>query len=152
MQPQNDRNNIVNETHQKLTVVWGALLSSQFVLLAILYFRKKELFHFDLSQPLAGSNPMMAAVLACLSITAFLLSFVLKSRMLKQAENEQNIAIVQTAMIVACALCESISLLGLVLAFAANYKYFFLWFGLGIFGIILHFPKRKHLIAASYKI
>jgi hypothetical protein len=48
-------------------------------------------------------------------------------------------------------LCEAISLLGVALAFAFSYQYFFLWFALGILGTILHFPKRDNLVAASYK-
>lgn len=150
MEPVKDQNNVA-ETHQKLSVVWGALLSSQLLFLLLVFFTKKELFGFDLSQSLAGKNPAMVLVLAGLGLTAFVLSFVLKSRMLKQAEEQQNTAFVQSALVVSCALCESISLLGLVLAFAADYQYFFLWFALGILGIILHFPQKKHLIAASYK-
>jgi hypothetical protein len=37
------------------------------------------------------------------------------------------------------------------MAFAFSYQYFFLWFALGILGMILHFPKRDNLIAAAYK-
>jgi len=79
------------------------------------------------------------------------LSFVLRKRFINQAINEQKLQLVQTAMIIGCALCESITLFGVVLAFAQNYQYFFLWFALGILGIILHFPRRENLIAASYK-
>jgi hypothetical protein len=59
---------------------------------------------------------------------------------------------VQTAMIIGCALCESISLFGLLLVFLEGYQYFFLWFALAILGFVLHFPRRENLIAASYKI
>jgi hypothetical protein len=54
-------------------------------------------------------------------------------------------------MIVGCALCESVSLFGIMLAFVADYQYFFLWFILGIGSMIFHFPRRDNLIAASYK-
>jgi len=150
MQLLEDKNDI-GENLQKLKVVWAVLLTSQLFLLLLAFFAKKELFDLNFSQPLAGKNPVMVLVAACLSLTAFVLSFVLKAGMLKQAEEQQNAAFVRSALVLSCALCESISLVGLLLAFAADYPYFFLWFALGIFGIILHFPKKKHLIAASYK-
>lgn len=150
MEPLEDKNDIASN-QQRLAVVWAVLLTSQLFLLLLVFFSKKELFDLDFSQPPARENPLMVIVLACLSLTAFVLSFVLKAGMLKQAEEQQKPAFVQSALIVSCALCESISLFGLLLAFAADYRYFFLWFALGILGIILHFPKKKHLIAASYK-
>ncbi len=139
------------ETQQKMVVIWGALMSSQFIFLMVLYFIKKELFHIDLSQPLAGNNPMLVAMGAVLSLTTFALSFAMKGRLVKQAEAEQNVALVQTGHIVAYALCESISLVGFMLAMLIGYQYFFLWFAAGIFGILLHFPRRKYIAAAGYK-
>jgi hypothetical protein len=38
-----------------------------------------------------------------------------------------------------------------MLAFVADYQYFFLWFILGIGATIFHFPRRDNLIAAGYK-
>lgn len=141
----------IDERYQKLRVVWSVLLTSQFFLLSVVFFSKNELFKFEFTQPLAGNNPVMVLVLAVVGLTSFALSFFMRWRMLKQAEAEQNPDFVQTALIISCALCESISLFGLVLAFALEYQYFFLWFGLGILGIILHFPRKQALLAATYK-
>jgi len=41
--------------------------------------------------------------------------------------------------------------LGIVLAFAFAYQYFFAWFALGIIGILLHYPRRDDIVSASYK-
>ncbi|MBK9162903.1 MAG: hypothetical protein IPM21_03185 [Acidobacteria bacterium] len=57
---------------------------------------------------------------------------------------------VMTGLIVACAVCESISLMGFVLAIAFGYQYFFFWFIIGIIGIFMHFPRRQHLLEAVY--
>lgn len=120
--------------------------------LVILFTTKPELFKFDFSKPLLdGENSIVVIALAILGIVTFLLSFVLKKKFLAQAVNEQKTELVQTAMIIACALCEATTLFGLVIAFAFTYQYFFAWFALGILGIILHFPKRDDLFAASYK-
>jgi hypothetical protein len=75
----------------------------------------------------------------------------LKRKFINQAINEQKTDLVQTAVIIGCALCEATTLFGFTLVFISNYPYFFLWFALGILGIILHFPKRDNFIAASYK-
>lgn len=148
---QNENQN-ANAQYQTLVIIWGALLMSQFMFLVILFTTKPELFKFDFSKSLLdGENSIVVIALAILGIITFLLSFVLKKKFLAQAVNEQKTELVQTAMIVACALCEATTLFGLVIAFAFTYQYFFAWFALGILGIILHFPKRDDLFAASYK-
>ena len=141
-----------NAQYQTLVIIWGALLMSQFMFLVIIFVTKPELYNFDFSKPLlGGENFVVIILLAILGISTFLLSFVLKKKFLAQAVNEQKPALVQTAMIVGCALCEATTLFGLVLAFAFSYQYFFAWFALGILGIILHFPKRDNLFAASFR-
>jgi len=141
----------VEQQYRTLTIIWLALLGSQIMLLVVIFFAKPEVFRFDLSKPPLGENPLITIMFAFLAISNLGLSFILSGKYLNQAIGEQKIALVQTAMIIGCALCEAISLFGVVMAFAFSYQYFFLWFGLGIFGIILHFPKRGNLIAASYK-
>jgi F0F1-type ATP synthase membrane subunit c/vacuolar-type H+-ATPase subunit K len=141
----------IEEIQQRLTVMWGALLTSQSMFLLVLYFIKKPLFAFDLSGPIGGSNPALAAVAAVLAISSFTLSFVLNAALRKRGAAEQNTAHVQTGLIIACAFCESISLMGFLLAFLIDYPLFFLWFALGILGIVLHFPLKKYLLRASLR-
>jgi F0F1-type ATP synthase membrane subunit c/vacuolar-type H+-ATPase subunit K len=117
MQQRPNEPETIEQIQQRLVVLWGALLTSQFVFLLVLYSAKRQLFAFDLSGPLGGTNPIMAAMLGVLALASFSLSFVIGSQLRKKAENEQNVAIVQTALIISCALCESISLLGFLLAF-----------------------------------
>jgi F0F1-type ATP synthase membrane subunit c/vacuolar-type H+-ATPase subunit K len=134
-----------------MSILWLALLVSQLMFLVVLFFTKRELFNFDFSKSLLGDNPAITIAFAFLGVSTFLLSFVLKRKFINQAINEQKTAPIQMAVIIGCALCEATTLLGFTLAFITNYQYFFLWFTLGILGIILHFPKRDNLIAASYK-
>ena len=119
--------------------------------IVVLFFAKREVYNFDFSKSPLGENPMIIIVFAVLGLSTFLISFVLRKKFLAQAVSEQKPALVQTALVIGCALCEAATLFGLVLAFAFNYQFFFLWFALVILGIILHFPKRDNLIAASYK-
>ena len=147
---QNQKSNVEGQ-YQTLAIIWFSLLVSQFMFLVVLFFAKREIYNFNFSKSPLGENPMIIVVFAVLGLSTFLISFVLRKKFLDQATGEQKPALVQTALVVGCALCEATTLFGLVLAFAFDYQFFFLWFALGILGIILHFPKRDNLIAASYK-
>jgi len=148
---QTPQNTNVEAAYRVSIIIWFAILVSQFFLLLVLFFYKGELFKLDFSKPLLGENAPFIIVLAFVAVSTVLLSFIIKSKLRAQAINQQNPALLQTGTIIALALCESASLFGLVLAFAFDYPYFFLWFALGILGILLHFPRRENFIAASYK-
>jgi hypothetical protein len=139
------------QAYRTLVIIWAALLMSQFLFLVIIYVVKPEVFRFDFSKPLLGENAVFIIALTGISVLNFAMSLVLRKKFLSQSIAEQKIPLVQTAMISGCALCESISLFGLLLVFQQSYQYFFLFFALAILGFILHFPRREHLIAASYK-
>jgi len=141
----------VEQIYKTLLIIWFALLMSQALFLVVVFFSKPEVFRIDFSKPLLGDNAAIVLAFAALALANFALSFIMKRRSFEQAVEKQELSYVQTGLVLACAFCESISLLGLVLAFAFAYQYFFLWFALGIIGIVLHFPRRDALIAASYK-
>ena len=140
----------IEQSYKLLTMIWFALLFSQLMFLAVVFFAKPEVFRFDFTKPLLGENSAIVLAFAALAVTNFGLSFVMKKRSYEQAVAEQKIAYVQTGLILACAFCEAISLLGIILAFAFSYQYFFLWLALGIIGILLHFPRRDDVYAATY--
>lgn len=124
---------------------------SQFCFLVVLYFAEPNVFEFDFTKPVIDQNALVIVIFAAVGIFNFALSFLLKKKFLDQAIEEQNVSYVQTAMIVGCALCESVSLFGMMLAFVAEYQYFFAWFIVGIVGMLFHFPKRDNVIAAKFK-
>ncbi len=141
-----------SDAYQTFMVIWVALFVSQFLFAGLALFVKPELLRFDLTKPLLGENPVVVVVIAMISLANFGLSFGLRNKFLAQSVAEQNIALVQTAMIAGCALAESISLFGLVLAFAFDYQWFFLFSGLGILTTLLHLPRRSDIAAASFKV
>lgn len=141
----------ITQSYQTMVVIWFALLMSQIILLVVVYIAKPEVYKFDFNKPILGENAPVIIVFAVLAIANLVISFVMKKRSFQQAVEKQQIALVQTGQIMAYAFCEAISLLGIVLAFAFSYQYFIAWFALGILGIILHFPRRDDVIAASYK-
>jgi len=137
--------------YQTLVVLWAAILMSQVMLILVLFFTKKELFEFRFSQPIEGQSGSMILGFAVVAITCVGFSFAFKRRFLERAIEQQESKLVQTGLIIAFALCEAASLIGMSLAFAFDYQYFFVWFILGIVGTLLHFPRQSDLLAAGYK-
>lgn len=146
-----NQNRNVEHLFRTLAIIWGILLLSQFMFIFVLTQATPELFKFDFSAPIFDENAIFVVAFAVMAIFNLVLSFVIKKRCYEQAAAEQKPQLVQTGLVIACAFCEAISLFGMVLAFAFSYKYFFAWFALGVFGILLHFPRRADLFAASYK-
>ena len=142
----------IEQQYRTLKLIWFVLLFSQTMFLLVIFLAKPDIFQPDFSKPVSGGeNSMFVAVFAILAITNLTISFVLEKRCISQAIEKQDGQYVRLGLILGCAFCESISLLGMVLAFAFGYQYFFVWFALGITGIILHFPKRNNLVAANRK-
>lgn len=147
---QNEKTDL-NKTYQTLLLIWGALLVSQFVFLLIIFFVRPEVFNFDFSQPIGGKQPAFVMALAVVSLVNFFLSFMLRKQYLAEAVRKQEVGLVQTGMIISCALGESITIFGVMLVFMQSYRYFFLFFALGILAILLSFPRRDDVMAAGVK-
>ena len=148
----------IEAQYKTLLVLWAALLMSQLTFIVLAFLTRPKLFQFDFTRPIfgngtgdSGSTPAMIIGFAVAAVTAVLFSFAFRRRLNERAVAERSTAQVQTGLVIALALCEASSLFGLALAIAFDYQYFFLWFALGILGMLLHFPKRDELHAASYK-
>ena len=137
--------------YETLVIIWGALLTSQAVFLLLICLIKPELFAFDFTRPFFGNQPLIVFLFAVVALIFFILSFVLRNQHMRRAVIDQDAGCVQTGLVLGCALSEASSLLGVVLAFAFDYHYFFLWIALGIIGVLFHFPRRDNLMAAVYK-
>ena len=144
-------NQTIKQEYRTLLLIWFVLLFSQAMFLIVIFTSKPEVFRFDFSAPIVGDNSIYIIGLAILALTNLVISFVIKKVCVEQAIAKQDIQYVRLGLIIGCAFCESVSVMGMIAAFAFSYQYFFLWFALGIAGIVLHFPKRGNLIAASYK-
>lgn len=137
--------------YQILTIIWTSLLASQALFLVVAFFAKPELLRFDFSlSPLEPNAPVILG-LAGVAFAPAAASFVVKRRLYEQAVHQQDPAQIQAGLITALALCEASSLIGLFLAFAFDYQYFFLWVALGIVAMLLHYPKQDDLLAAGYR-
>lgn len=139
------------QSYRTMLMLWSSLLMSQFLFVGMVYFVKPELFRFEFSKHPVGDYSMLIIVLAVIAFSNFGISFWIRKYLVEKAVTDQSVPGIQTALIVGCALCESVSLLGLLAAFAEDYQYFFVFSAVGILGTILHIPKRSDIFAASYR-
>jgi uncharacterized membrane protein len=146
MNPMNQGSKMVNVDgrHRTMLILWFAMLMSIgmfFVLVQVI------------ERPPRGQSELgvLVWILMALGIMAFLASFLLKRKMLAQSVREQRPDLVQSAMILALALCEVTSLFGMVAYFTTGTPYYYIFFIISVVGELLHMPRRDQLLAASYK-
>lgn len=147
----NDQRTDPEQAYKVFMTVWMALLVSQFLFAGVAFLVKPALLRFDFTQPLLGENAVVIGVLALVSISVLAASFVLRGKFTSQGIDQQKVELVQTGLIVGCSLCEAVSLIGLFLAAAFTYQYFFLFSFLGIAGTALHLPKRDDVHSATFR-
>lgn len=133
------------ERHRALVIIWGAQLMS-----LLMFFVLTRVVGTEAAGE--SGHETLDWLLPALATLGFLLSFLLKRRMLAQSVERQEMARVQTGYILAFVLCELSGILGLLYSFLVGWSplYYFL-FGLAAFGLALHFPRIQHLHEASFK-
>jgi len=131
-----------DKRYQTMIVLWFALLMS-----VVMYFVVSQL------APPATAPPNSILTFTLTAMGTFLVgvSFVIKRKLLRRSVDEQDINLVQKALVIACAICEAAAVLGLVERFAISGRDYLLLFVIAAVGIALHFPRRSQLEAASYK-
>lgn len=101
--------------------------------------------------PRSPPNTLLIVVFSALGLLFVLGSFPVRQKLLARSVENQNLALVQRALVIACAMCEVSALLGLLEFFLLGIKEYYWLFLLAAGGIALHFPRRINLEAASYK-
>ena len=132
----------VEAQHRVILIIWGFLFMSV-VGFAVMTILVPSAAH--------GDDRVLALVLVAVSFSNLVVSLVLKRSFLAQSVAKQDLALVLKAYIVALALCESAGLFGLLIHFVTGSVYFFFAFGFSLLGMGLHFPKKQHLLDASFK-
>jgi F0F1-type ATP synthase membrane subunit c/vacuolar-type H+-ATPase subunit K len=140
----------IDQLYRTMMVIWLVLLFSQLALFGLAWSIGRQAAEANLEHGFLGPMPLIIIGAIVLALTNLAISIVIRGRSIEQAIADQNAKLVQTGLIIGCALCESISLIGMVLLFAFLYPYFYFWFALGILGIFFHFPRRNDLIRSSY--
>jgi len=141
---QNPNNRNVEACYRVMLIIWFALLMS-----AVLFFVMTLVIKTS-NTPNESSN-IVVLVLLLISFSMFAISFFIKKKLTDSAIEKQSLEGIQSAFIVAVALCEAISLFGLFahLAFASPYHYAF--FVISVIGILLHVPRRSLLQDAVFR-
>jgi len=137
----------VNKRYQTMVVLWFALLMSigMYFFVSILAGPESD------SPPANARSSVLAVALTALGTFLVVISFAIKHKLLRRSVETQDVTLVQKAMVVACAICEAAALMGVIQRFIVGNRDYYLLFIIAAAGIALHFPKRSHLEAASYK-
>jgi len=132
----------VSAFYKVLLIVWAAQTMAlvAFFLLAMFVFQPRETGDLTLFWMLTG-----------LGIVLVIASFVIKQKFFAQAVEKQSPGAVQQGQIIAVALCEAAALFGLLSRAITGTHYFYLPFAVAALGMLLHFPRRETLMAASFK-
>jgi F0F1-type ATP synthase membrane subunit c/vacuolar-type H+-ATPase subunit K len=133
----------LRQFHLVLLLIWTILFMSQFLFFGAVYFNKPELFEATTDPSLLGDVPVLVGFFAVLALVDLAIAGFVRRKGISEAIANKAPKTLQTSLVIGCALCEAISILGMLLALAFDYPYFYLWFILGAIGIIKQFPRRS---------
>lgn len=138
----NDPNQIsVDMRYRNLLILWFAMCMSVVMFMVLIQVSPRG----------AVENRTLTIALNTLGIVPVALSFLLKQRMLNKSVETQQPALVQSAYVLSFALCEVSALFALVDHFVTGSAYYYIGFAVAVLGLLLHFPQKKHLLAAARK-
>jgi F0F1-type ATP synthase membrane subunit c/vacuolar-type H+-ATPase subunit K len=127
--------------YRTLLIIWFAFLLSIGVI---------ALLSLTVLKPVATerNNSVLGFALGALGGFLFVLSLVIKNKVLARAIEQQSAARAQQAYIIAFALCETVALIGLIFHLLNNSMIQLVFFFIAIFGIVINMPRRSPLVAA----
>jgi hypothetical protein len=137
-------NTDLNKRYQTLVILWFAMMMNIVIFFLIALFVAPQ-------SDGSPANSLVMFALAGLATFLVVMSFAIKRKLLERSVVNQDVSMVQKALVVACAMCEAAALLGLLERFMMKTNDFYLFFFVAAVGTALHFPKREQIEAASYK-
>jgi len=137
----------LNKRYQTLLILWFALLMG----IAMYFLFSLFVAPVSSNQPGNPSRSLLIVALTALGTFLVVVSFPVKQRLLERAVEKQDTALVQKALVIACAMCEVSALLGLLEHLVIGNREYYLLFVMAAGGTAFHFPRRGQLEAASYK-
>ena len=123
-----------------LRVLWLALFTSVGLYFAMTFFVGPS----EDVEP----NPILSLILIIFGLSTTLISFVIKSKLITRAIEQQQIQLVQQAYIAVWAVTEVAGLLGLLDFFVTGHSHYYILFIIAALGFLLNAPRRDHLINA----
>jgi hypothetical protein len=142
MQPAGEIQATVETRYRGLLILWLAILSSVGVFFALTLFLPRQT---------QTDSPSLVWILCAVGTFVAVISFLPKQQMLRQAEAQQQPRLVTTGYIIAFALSETAGVMGMLLYMLTEGRAYLLMFFISALFMLLHFPRRQHLAAASFK-
>ena len=133
----------IDARYRTMLILWFALLMSvvMYVLMALVIKTPET----------PEDNRMLSFIFAGIGTFSAVVSFPIRSKLLQQSVEQQDLGLVQKALIVGCALSEVPGLLAVLARFILPGRDYMLLFAISLIAMALHFPRRSNLLAASYK-
>lgn len=138
----------IDQAFRISAIIWFIMVIAQFTFLVLVISAKPQLLMVS-GADVFGNDTFFVIGFAILGMVNFVISIFVKKWAIGQAIAEQEMRYVQTGLVIGSTFCESISLMGCVMAFVFDYPYFYAWFVFGLAGIVMHFPRKADLAAAS---
>src|ERR1044071_1266896 len=126
-----------------MRMVWISLFFSLggFVVITILQKRSEDI----------TPNPTLSLIFLLLGASTTLISFLIRSRLLSRAVDQQQVTLVQQAYIVGWAINEVTALLGVIDFFVTGHRHYYLLLIVSALGLLLQFPRREPVVNAAFK-
>lgn len=98
----------------------------------------------------ATPNNNLSLTLIVVALSTVVISFLLKSKLVNRAIEQQQVPMVQQAYVVTWAIAEVGALLGLLDFFVTGNPYFYVPMLIAGAGQLLHYPRREHVENAAF--
>lgn len=136
----------LDERYQTILMLWAAFLMS-----IVMYFVFMQFIFPGVSTPADSQNSVLIIGSIGTSALFVIASFFVKGKLLEASVEKQDLGLVQKAVVLASAMCEVAALLGVVSGLVLKSRVSYVLFLMAAAGVVLHFPRRSQLEAASYK-
>ena len=141
MKPIDPNQPTIEMRQRTLMIIWFALCMSLVMYLLFIRLVPVE----------SAVNQKLSLMLNTLGLIPVAASFLIKQVLLGKATESQQVQLVHTAYILAFVLCEISALLGLFDNRVTGSNYYYIGFAIGGLGMLLHFPRKQHLIDAAQR-
>jgi len=124
-------------------MVWISMFFSLggFVVITILQKRSEDI----------TPNPTLSLILLLAGVSTTLISFLIRSKLLSRAVDQQQVALVQQAYIVGWAVNEVTALLGVIDFFVTGHRHYYILLIISALGLLIQFPRREPVTNAAFK-
>ena len=126
-----------------MRMVWISLFFSLggLVVLTILQKRSEDI----------TPNPTLSLILLLAGASTTLISFLIRSRLLSRAVDQQQVTLAQQAYIVGWAINEVTAMLGVIDFFVTGHRHYYILLIISALGLLLQFPRREPVVNAAFK-